>query len=69
MRDATRDAKYKIWQEMHEPGINLEFQGFHWKDEMKSLENDIKNADQSYGLEMASVSKMTPVYDLQQVGI
>ena len=29
---------------MNEPGLNLEFQGFHWKDEMKPLENDIKNA-------------------------
>ena len=28
----------------HEAGLNLEFQGCHWKDEMKSLENDIKNA-------------------------
>ena len=29
---------------MHEPGLNLEIQACHWKDEMKSLENDIKNA-------------------------
>ena len=27
---------------MIEPGLNLEIQVFHWKDEMKSLENDIK---------------------------
>ena len=44
MRDVMRNTKCKIWQEMHEPGLNLEFQGCHWKDEMKSLENDIKNA-------------------------
>ena len=31
-------------QEMHEPGLNLENQVCHWKYEMKSLENDIKNA-------------------------
>ena len=29
---------------MLEPGLNLEIQVCHWKDEMKSLENDIKNA-------------------------
>ena len=29
---------------VHEPGLNLEIQVCHWKDEMKSLENDIKNA-------------------------
>ena len=34
----------KIWQGMHEPGLNLEIQVCHWKDEVKSLENDIKNA-------------------------
>ena len=28
----------------HEPGLNLEIQVCHWKDEVKSLENDIKNA-------------------------
>ena len=33
-----------IGQGMHEPGLNLEIQECHWKDEMKSLENDIKNA-------------------------
>ena len=33
----------KIWQGMHEPGLNLEIQVCHWKDVMKSLENDIKN--------------------------
>ena len=30
---------------MQEPGLNLEIQVFHWKDEMKSLENDIKYAE------------------------
>ena len=44
MRDAMQDAKWKIWQQMHEPVLNLEFQGCHWKEGMKSLENDIKNA-------------------------
>ena len=34
----------KMGQGMHEPGLNLEIQVFHWKDEMKPLENDIKNA-------------------------
>ena len=29
---------------MHEPGLNLVIKVCHWKDEMKSLENDIKNA-------------------------
>ena len=29
---------------MIEPGLNLENQLCHWKDEMISLENDIKNA-------------------------
>ena len=29
---------------MHEAGLNLENQVCHWKDEMKSLENGIKNA-------------------------
>ena len=29
---------------MDEPGLNLEIQVCHWKDEMKSLENDINNA-------------------------
>ena len=29
---------------MHEPGLNMEIQVCHWKDEMKSLENDKKNA-------------------------
>jgi len=43
MRDAMRDAKCKICQEMHEPGLNLEIQGCHWKGEMKTLENNIKN--------------------------
>ena len=33
----------KILQGMHEPSLNLEIQVCHWKDEMKSLENDIKN--------------------------
>ena len=42
MRDAMRDAKCKIGQEMHEPGINMENQVCHWIEGMKSLENDIK---------------------------
>ena len=42
MRDAMRDAKCKICQEMHEPGINFENQVCHWIEGMKSLENDIK---------------------------
>ena len=29
-------------KEKIEPGLNLEFQVCHWKDGMKSLENDIK---------------------------
>ena len=29
---------------MIEPGLNLEIQECHWKGEMISLENDIKNA-------------------------
>ena len=33
-----------ICKGMNEPGLNLEIQVWHWKDEMKSLENDIKNA-------------------------
>ena len=33
-----------ICKGMNEPGLNLEIQVCHWKDEMKSLENDIKNA-------------------------
>ena len=41
---AMRDADARFWQGMHEPGLNLGIQVFHWKDEMKSLENDIKNA-------------------------
>ena len=44
MRDAMRDAYARFDKGMHEPGLNLEIQVFHWKDEMKSLENDIKNA-------------------------
>ena len=34
----------KMCQEMQDPGLNLENQVCHWKDEMKSLENGIKNA-------------------------
>ena len=30
---------------MHEPCLKLEIQVCHWKGEMKSLENDIKNAE------------------------
>ena len=29
---------------MNEPSLNLEIQVFHWKDEVISVENDIKNA-------------------------
>ena len=29
---------------MMEPGLNLSIQVWHWKGEMKLLENDIKNA-------------------------
>ena len=42
MRCGMLNARYD--RKMHEPGLNLEFQGGHWKYEMKSLENDIKNA-------------------------
>ena len=31
-----------IGQGMHEPGLNLEIQECHWKDEMISVEIDIK---------------------------
>ena len=44
MRDAMRDAHARCDRNMQEPGLNLEIQVCHWKDEMKSLENDIKNA-------------------------
>ena len=30
---------------MHEPDLNLENQVCHWIEGMKSLENDIKNAE------------------------
>ena len=40
--DAERICK--ILQGMHEPGLNLGTQVCHWKDEMKLLENDIRNA-------------------------
>ena len=33
-----------ICKGMNEPGLNMEIQMCHWKGEMKSLENDIKNA-------------------------
>ena len=33
-----------ICKGMHEPGLNMEIEVYHWKDEVKSLENDIKNA-------------------------
>ena len=33
-----------IGQGMIGYGLNMEIQVCHWKDEMKSLENDIKNA-------------------------
>ena len=35
-------CKMQDMTEMHEPDLNLEIQVCHWKDEMKSLENDIK---------------------------
>ena len=41
MRCGMQNARYD--RKMHEPGLNLENQVCHWKDEMKSLENDIKN--------------------------
>jgi len=41
---AMRDAYARLDKGMQEPGLNLEIQVCHWKDEMKSLENDIKNA-------------------------
>ena len=41
---AMRDAYARCDKEMQEPGPNMEIQVCHWKDEMKSLENDIKNA-------------------------
>ena len=63
MRDAMRDAKCKIWQEMHEPGLNLENQVCHWKDEMKSLENDIKNAGIGVTVWKWQAIQMTPVCD------
>ena len=55
---------------MHEPGLNLENQVCHWKDEIKSLENDIKNAGIGVTVwKWQAIQKMTPVCDLQQVGI
>ena len=42
MRDAVCDAYARFGKGMNEPGLNLEIQVCHWKDEMKSLENDIK---------------------------
>ena len=44
MRDAMRDAYARCDKEMQEPGLKLEIQVWQWKYEMKSLENDIKNA-------------------------
>ena len=44
MLDAMRDAYARYDRKMQEPGLNMEIQVCHWKDEMKSLENDIKNA-------------------------
>ena len=43
MRDVMRDAYARCDKECMNPGLNLEIQVCHWKDEMKSLENDIKN--------------------------
>ena len=55
---------------MHEPGINLEIQVCCWKDEMKSLENDIKNAEIGVTVwKWQAVQNMAPVCDLQQVAI
>ena len=55
---------------MHEAGLNLEIQVCHWKDEMKSLENNIKNAGIGVTVwKWQAIQKMTPVCDLQQVGI
>ena len=68
MRDAMRDAKCKIWQEMHEPGLNLENPSVpleRWDEIAWKRYKERRN--QSYGLEMANDSNMTPVYDLQQV--
>ena len=42
MRDAGCDAYAMICKGTNEPGLNLENQVCHWKDEMKLLENDIK---------------------------
>ena len=44
MRDVICNAYARFDKGMHEPGLNLEIQVFHWKEEMKLLENDIKNA-------------------------
>ena len=50
MQDMAWNARYDvqcIWvlrKGKDDHGINLENQVCHWKDEMKSLENDIKNA-------------------------
>ena len=44
MRDAVCDAYARFDKECMNAGLNLEIQVCHWKGEMKSLENDIKNA-------------------------
>ena len=55
---------------MHELGLNLEFQGCHWKNEMKSLENDIKIIGIGVTVwKWQAIQKLTPVCDLQQVGV
>ena len=54
---------------MHEPGLNLENQVRHWKDGMKSLENDIKIIGIGVTVWKWQAIQMTPVYDLQQVAI
>ena len=60
----------KIWPGMNEPGLNLEIQVCHWKDEMKTLENDIKDAGIGVTVwKWQAFQKLTPVCDLQQVGI
>ena len=43
MRDAVCDAYARFDKECMNPGRNMEIQVYHWKGEMKSLENDIKN--------------------------
>ena len=44
MQDMICDAYARSGRKKDEEGSNLANQACHWKDEMKSLENDIKNA-------------------------